>query len=130
MEIVTYDVSEPQRVACGAREHQHVHQAQTLGLVTYGARYIFSASTRADYEAEAYRATFELSWWHALTMPDPNAVAQLLSGYGVSQTDIQVTAATLREAADSIRRGAVLNYATSVALEWLNQHAADVRAIG
>jgi hypothetical protein len=118
-----------QLVVC-AHEHQHVFQAQTLGLVTYGARYIASASTRADYEAEAYRSAFELGWWHSRTMPDPGAVAQLLTGYGVSETDIEVVATTLREAAETVERGAILNHATEVALEWLNMHAPELRAVG
>lgn len=61
-------------------------------------------------------------------MPDPQQVAQLLSGYGVSHTDITVVAATLREAAESVKRGAILNKATSVAIGWLNANAAHLRA--
>ena len=70
----------------------------------------------------------ELNWWHSHTMPDPNRVAQLLSGYGVSETDIAVVAATLREAAESVQLGAVLNKASSVALSYLNAHAPHLRA--
>ena len=126
--ITGWDLWE-QIVVC-AHEHQHVYQAQTLGLATYGARYLFSSSTRADYEAEAYRSAFELGWWHARSMPDPEAIAELLSGYSVSPTDIEVTAATLRESADSIREGAIVNHATEVAIGWLNAHAPALRAVG
>ncbi len=116
-----------QIIVC-AHEHQHIEQEQEYGLATFDARYIASPSTRADYEAEAYRSTFELSFWHSGTMPDPGEVAQLLSGYGVSPTDITVVATTLREAAEAVERGAILNKATSVALQWLNAHAAHLRA--
>jgi hypothetical protein len=111
-----------------AHEHEHVEQEDALGLLTYGARYVGSPSTRADYEAEAYRSMLELNWWHSRTMPDPNKVARLLSGYGVSETDIAVVATTLREAAESVQFGAILNKATSVALSWLNEHAPHLRA--
>lgn len=116
------------QVVVGAHEHQHVVQANKLGLATYGARYLFSASTRADYEAEAYRSMFELGWWHARTLPDPDEVAQLLTGYGCSHTDIDVAATMLREAGESIQRGAILNEASATAIEWLNAHAPELRA--
>jgi hypothetical protein len=116
------------QVVVGAHENQHVVQASKLGLTTYGARYLFSASTRADFEAEAYRSMFELDWWHERSMPDPEEVAQLLAGYGCSSTDIDVAETMLREAAESVEHGAILNEASSVAIQWLNAHAPELRA--
>jgi hypothetical protein len=117
-----------QLVVC-AHENEHVVQAKELGLVTFGARYLFSSSSRAAYEAEAYRASLELNWWRSHTMPDPAALAGLLKGYGVTQTDIDVAAATLKASADSIRRGAVINRASSVAISWLSLHAPGLRSV-
>lgn len=116
-----------QIVVC-AHEHQHVHQARTLGMAKFAASYLLSASARADFEAEAYRASLELGWWHARRMPDPDVIAHRLAGYAVGPRDIAVAAVMLRESAESIRRGAVLNQATVIALAWLDEHAPEVRA--
>lgn len=116
------------QVTIAAHECQHVHQSEQMGLVTYGARYLTSTSQRTLFEAEAYRASLEMEWWRSRTMPNPAKIAEHLRGYGVTNADVQVATTMLRMAAESIKRGAVINQASSVAIAWLEQHAPGLKA--
>jgi hypothetical protein len=116
-----------QIVVC-AHEHEHVVESTSLGLVTYDFRYVTDTPSRARYEAEAYRSAFELSWWNSKTVPSPQKVANLLTGYGCTATDVAMAETILSVTAKEVELGAILNPATSVALGWLNVHAAYLRA--
>jgi hypothetical protein len=116
------------QVIVAAHECQHAFRSQQMGLLTYGARYLTSSSQRALFEVEAYRASLEMEWWRSLTMPDPGQVAEHLRGYGVSDADVQVATTALRMAAATIKRGGVINQASSVAIAWLEQHAPGLKA--
>ena len=103
-------------------------QFDRLGPITFDYRYITDTPSRARFEAEAYRASLELSWWHTKTLPDPAALAGLLRGYGVTETDIAMAHGILAAAAEAVKRGAIVNQASAVAITWLNEHAPELRA--
>ena len=105
-------------------------ESTSLGLVTYDFRYVTDTPSRARYEAEAYRSAFELNWWHSKTVPSPQKVANLLTGYGCTAMDVAMAETILAVTAKEVELGAILNLATSVALGWLNVHAAYLRALG
>jgi hypothetical protein len=54
-------------------------------------------------------------------------IAGKLKAYGVSELDIQIAARVLAASAESVRRGAIVNGATKVALDWLNANAPGLR---
>jgi hypothetical protein len=116
------------QVIIAAHECQHIYRSQQMGMLTYGARYLTSSSQRTLFETEAYRASLEMEWWRSHTMPDPAQVAEHLRGYGVSDADVQVATTALRMAASTIKRGGVINQASSVAIAWLEQHAPGLKA--
>ena len=118
-----------QIIVC-AHEHEHVVESDTLGLVTYDFRYVTDTASRARYEAEAYRSALELSWWNSKTLPNIPRLAGLLSGYGVSPTDIAMAETILAAAAETVEQGGFLNPASAVAIGWLNTHATYLRAPG
>ena len=116
-----------QLVVC-THEHEHVVQSDTLGAVTYSYRYLTSTASRTRLEAEAYRASLELSWWRNKTLPDIGTLANCLKGYGVTDTDIATAKAILMASAKSVRQGAIVNPASAVAIAWLNTNAPELRA--
>jgi hypothetical protein len=116
------------QVIVAAHECQHAYRGQKMGFLTYGARYLTSSSQRALFEVEAYRASLEMEWWRSHTMLDPAQVAEHLRGYGVNEADVQVATTALRMAASTIKRGGVINQASSVAIAWLEQHAPGLKA--
>ena len=110
-------------------EHQHVVQYDLLGAVAYGARYLTSSAQRARLEAEAYRCNLELDWWRHGKLVDPMEFAERLRAYGASGVDVAMARAILAASGESVKQGAVINPSTFVALQWLNAHAASLRAL-
>lgn len=117
------------QMAVCVHEIQHVVQFDLLGPVAYGVRYLTSTSQRARLEADAYRSTLEMYWWHAGTLLDPSALANLLRAYGASDTDVAMARMILEASGESVKQGAVINPSTVAALAWLNQHAPSLRAL-
>lgn len=114
-----------QIVIC-VHEHQHVVQHDREGL-SYEVSYLADRAARARWEAEAYRSNLEMAYWRTGTTPSAQATASVLKDYGCRPEDIEVTAKSLALSAISVKKGAVINEATHVALGWLDEHVPRLR---
>ena len=110
-------------------EHQHVVQHDREGL-SFEVSYLADRAARARWEAEAYRSNLELHVWRYGTTPSARRIAEVLGDYGCRPEDVDVAAKSLALSAVSIRKGAVINEATHVALGWLDEHLPRLRAKG
>lgn len=117
-----------QVVIC-VHEHQHVVQHNREGL-SFEVSYLADRAARARWEAEAYRSNLELHFWRYGTTPSARRIAEVLGDYGCRPEDVDVAAKSLALSAVSIRKGAVINEATHVALGWLDEHVPRLRAKG
>ncbi len=115
-----------QVVIC-VHEHQHVVQHDREGL-SFEVSYLADRAARARWEAEAYRSNLELHFWRYGTTPSARRIAEVLGDYGCRPEDVDVAAKSLALSAVSIRKGAVINEATHVALGWLDEHVPRLRA--
>jgi hypothetical protein len=123
----TWDLWEQLRTC--AHEHQHVVQLDRDGALRYGYRYLRSDAARAQYEAEARTTELELHYWRFGTIPRLETLVEGLRSYSLGEADLEATLVTLRSNAEAVRRGAVLTKAGRVAVDWLNDHARDIRRI-
>ena len=117
-----------QVVIC-VHEHQHVVQHDREGL-SFEVSYLADRAARARWEAEAYRSNLELHFWRYGTTPSARRISEVLGDYGCRPEDVDVAAKSLALSAVSIRKGAVINEATHVALGWLDEHVPRLRAKG
>ena len=117
-----------QVVIC-VHEHQHVVQHDREGL-SFEVSYLADRAARARWEAEAYRSNLELHFWRYGTTPSARRIAEVLGDYGCRPEDVDVAAKSLALSAVSIRKGAVINEATHVALGWLDEHVPRLPAKG
>ncbi len=117
-----------QVVIC-VHEHQHVVQHDREGL-SFEVSYLADRAARARWEAEAYRSNLELHFWRYGTTPSARRIAEVLGDYGCRPEDVDVAAKSLALSAVSIRKSAVVNEATHVALGWLDEHVPRLRAKG
>lgn len=115
-----------QQIVTCVHEHQHVVQYDRDGLF-YKASYLTDCAARARWEAEAYRSNLELAYWRTGTTPSALDTASVLKNYGCREADTEVTAKLLLLSDISVRKGAVINEATHVALGWLNKHVPHLR---
>ena len=113
------------QLATCVHEHQHVEQLEREGL-RFMVRYLASRSARAAYEADAYRTSLELGFWHTGVLPSPRDLAERLRSYGVREADVDVAETTLIAAARTVKAGGVITPASEVALGWLRQHAPEL----
>jgi hypothetical protein len=114
------------QMVIAVHEHQHVVQHDREGL-SFEVSYLTDRAARARWEAEAYCSNLELHFWRYGTTPSVDALAAVLAEYGCRLSDVGVAATSLALSAESIRRGAVLNEATHIALEWLNAYMPHLR---
>ena len=114
-----------QVVIC-VHEHQHVVQHDREGL-SFEVSYLADRAARARWEAEAYRSNLEMQFWRTGTTPSAQRTASVLKDYGCRDEDIEVTAKSLALSVVSVRKGAVINEATHVALGWLDEHVPRLR---
>jgi hypothetical protein len=112
-----------QIVAC-VHEHQHVVQYDRTGL-EYELTYFADRAARINYEVEALRSNLELGYWRTGKTPSTKTLAESLRDCACQSEDVEVAAKALSLAAVSIRRGAILNESSQVAIDWLNQHASE-----
>lgn len=115
-----------QQIVICVHEHHHVVQHDREGL-SYEISYLADRAARARWEAEAYRANLEMAYWRTGTTPSALATASVLKDYGCRPEDIEVTAKSLALSAISVKRGAVINEATHVALGWLDENVPRLR---
>ena len=114
------------QIVISVHEHQHVVQHDREGLA-YEVSYLADRAARARWEAEAYRSNLELQFWRTGTTPSAQRTASVLKDYGCRDGDIEVTAKSLALSALSVKKGAVINEATRVALGWLDEHVPRLR---
>ncbi len=114
-----------QIVVC-VHEHQHIVQHDREGL-SFEVSYLADRAARGRWETEAYRSNLELHFWRYGTTPSALRLAEVLSDYGCRPEDVEVAAKSLALSAVSVRKGAVLNEATHVALRWLDEHLPRLR---
>jgi hypothetical protein len=124
----TWDLAE-QLNTC-AHEHQHVVQYDRDGALRYGYRYLRNDAARAQYEAEARTTELEIHFWRFGSIPRLELAIQGLASYSLGKSDIAAALATLRSNAEAVKRGAVLTEAGRVAIDWLNDHAPELRRVG
>jgi hypothetical protein len=124
----TWDLWEQMRTC--AHEHQHVVQLDRDGALRFGYRYLRSDAARAQYEAEARTTELELHFWRFNSIPHLELAIEGLASYSLGKNDIAAALTTLRSNAEAVKRGAVLTQAGRVAIDWLNDHAPDLRRVG
>lgn len=111
-----------QVVVC-AHECQHIVQLDRLGAIPFYFNYVTSTAKRTMLEVEAYRSALELEWWRSKTMPNARDLASSLHAYGVTKSDVRVAEQALKMSAETIKRGAIVNVASQVAIEWLEERS-------
>jgi len=124
----TWDPWEQMRTC--AHEHEHVVQMDRDGAFRFGYRYLRSDAMRAQYEAEARTTELELHFWRFGTIPRLEVEIAGLASYSLGKGDIAAALTTLRSNAEAVKRGAVLTEAGRVAIDWLNDHARQLRRAG
>ena len=111
-----------------AHEHQHVVQANTMGLVQFAEYYLLSKAGRSICEAEAYTVSVGMFAWHYGVMPDLDVYAEYMDSYGVDAADINYVDKHLRLASPALLQGAMPPEAGIVAQRWLSAHIPDLKA--
>jgi len=106
-----------------AHEHHHVWQF-TQDPLKFTFEYGSDSARRAAFEAQAFRCNQEVGFWLTGTVPDPASTAANLEHYGCSQTDILVTEKALRSSALTAKAGGVVNEASQVMIDYLEEHVA------
>jgi hypothetical protein len=109
------------------RARAPARRAARSGGALYEVSYLADRAARARWEAEAYRSNLELQFWRTGTTPSAQRTASVLKDYGCRDEDIEVTAKSLALSALSVKKGAVINEATHVALGWLDEHVPRLR---
>ena len=91
------------------------------------ARYLGSRAARAAYEAEAYTCNMELHFWHTGKIRNPASLANKLVHYGCRDEDVEAARQTLLAAGRAIRAGAVFSPSSRLAIQWLEEHAPELK---
>lgn len=113
------------QVTVCVHEHQHVVQHVRDGLL-FEASYVADTSARARHEAEAYLTAIELHHWRYGTIPPPRRFAEKLAAYACTEQDILWAAKYLTLAAETVRLGGLVTEAGAVAIDWLDEHLAEL----
>lgn len=116
-----------QIVVC-AHEHQHVVQLRKNGVV-FLTSYLLDSTSRAAYEAEAYRVTLTLLYYLTGNIGDPGAYADVLKAYATTEADQAFVKEYLRLSVPTLRAKGVPDEASQVTLDWLRQHAPEALII-
>lgn len=134
---VPFEVGEPQegwslwsQITVCAHECQHVVQYDRYRPLGFAWQYVATKAGRARLEAEAYRCQLELHFWRTGEILPAHELAASLQHYGVSDTDVKTAETMLRVSGESVRRGAIVNRASAVAIDWLTRHAPELRTAG
>ncbi len=125
--IPTADWSLWGQIMVCAHECQHIAQYNELGPLKFAWQYIGKTAGRTRLEAEAYRCQLELHCWRTGQLLSARELAKTLKSYGVTEADIQVAETILKMSGESVSRGAVINPASRVAIDWLNANVPELR---
>jgi len=115
-----------QMVIC-AHEHQHVIQAQTIG-VEFATRYLIDPTWRAVYEGEAYRVSMTLLAWRNGKVPPVTGYVKVIESYGVEGASQQFFKKYLEMSRATLKAGGIPDEAAKVAIDWLNEHTPQLQA--
>lgn len=115
------------QLCTGAHEHEHIAQLDRDGSLRFAWRYLRSAATRAQYEAEARTSELELHFWRFGSLPQLESVVEGLASYSMGKADRAAALATVRSNAEAVRRGAILTLAGKTAIRWLDAHAPELQ---
>jgi len=112
-----------------AHECQHVFQSRNDGPLTFATRYLTSATSRAHYEADAYRVGMELAHWRYGSVADtePTRLAEKLRAYNCGDSEVAFVREYLEASLETVREGGVISLASQRALVWLEQHGQELR---
>jgi hypothetical protein len=110
-------------------EVQHALQGAGRSLLERAIDYAGSTARRTETETECLSAEMELEhwrrgeiarWWFA-------ARASALGAYHVKDVDLAVCERHLRAHAPTVRRSGYVTHAGRVAIQWLDNHAPELR---
>jgi len=112
-----------------AHECQHVADNDARGMLAKGWDYITSTTRRTEHENRAHVAQLELEMWRRGEVAQwwPGVRASALKSYHVTDTDLLVAERYLRVCAPIVRRGGLISVAGAAAIEWLDEHAPELR---
>jgi hypothetical protein len=100
-------------------EHDHVRSWGFLFM----ARYVFSPSWRAFYEARAYCTNIALRYWYAGDWLDIKKLAgNLQQNYSCRRSDVEMAYRFFEEERDALRIGCITNPVVSQALSVFRRH--------
>ena len=116
------------RSSCVPTSTSTWYRRRRWAIATYGARYLAAPRPARTTRPRRTGACSSSTGGTPEPCPTLRRSRSCSSGYGVSETDIEVVQATLREAAETVELGGICNAATAVALAWLNAHAPHLRA--
>lgn len=102
--------------------HEAQHVAQYRRDRSFMFKYLLSDSSRALYEADAYRANMEIYWWFHKKLLSPTMLANKLKGYSVGKSDIRVARKHLISASKTVQYGGVITGTSKKAIRWLNKN--------
>jgi hypothetical protein len=109
-----------QQIAVCVHEHYHVGQDRSMDGLLFEYSYASNSTTRAYYEAEAYRVNMTLDWRYMGNVLDPAYLASLLKAYNCNEGDIRMVEKMLRVSLVAIKRGAIPGTVTQFACNWLD----------
>lgn len=130
VELVALGWSPWSQISVYAHECTHVVQHDAHGLVEHAWQYLTQPARRVERECEALVPQLELEMWRRGTVAEwwPRVRAEALRAYLVSDADVQVAERYLRALAPTVRAGGIVSIAGRAAIEWLDEHAAELRA--
>jgi hypothetical protein len=109
------------QMATAIHEHEHVYQCQVHGPLVFAADYLAKRSSRAHYEAQAYRTNMEFRYWLTGGIDDPTYYAQKILNYGCGQDEVAYVRNYLEMSVPVIEQGAFISPITKLAIDWLEE---------
>jgi hypothetical protein len=100
-------------------EHHHVYQCNDVGAVIFSTGYLAKKSSRAHYEAEAYRTNLEFRWWLLGEMGSPTYYAEKIRNYGCGDNEVAFIEKFLEMSVPIIEAGEFTSPVTESAIKWL-----------
>ena len=107
--------------------HEAQHVAQYRRDHSFLLKYLLSDSSRALYEADAYRTNMEIYWWFYKKLLSPGMLANKLKSYSVGKSDIRVVKKHLLSASKTVKYGGVITGTSKKAIRWLNRNVKTSR---
>ena len=102
----------------GVAAHESQHVVQATRDPSQPIKYLASDSSRAYYEADAYRASMEMHWFFTGKLISPKSLADKLKGYSVGAADRRICEKHLIIASKVVKRGGVITGTSKVAIRW------------